>query len=338
MRYDILPVDKVELDIENPRIKHFLSIYSGKQLTSENLALALAGGADDDNGSKYNALKESIRKNGGIFTPIIVNHITIDDRYVVIEGNTRLKFYQEFLQKEQDKKWSTIISIVYDDMSEDEKHAIRLQAHMVGSRDWDPFSKAKYLDYLYNTEKKSMEYLKVFCGGQQSYILHLIHAYNDMSKYYADPATQEGEKVDPQKFSYYFEAQKNRCNDALSIHGYDMNDFTSWVLTEKIERAEHVRNLPKILGDEELRNIFLKQGSSAAIRKLEEQEVGAKKLSKTDTYKMVHELSKRLNMIPYKEVISLKTNPKYKYRKEDLFDLQKELNGLMSDLKEEENE
>ena len=53
MRYDILPVDKVELDIENPRIKHFLSIYSGKQLTSENLALALAGGADDDNGSKY---------------------------------------------------------------------------------------------------------------------------------------------------------------------------------------------------------------------------------------------------------------------------------------------
>ena len=43
-------------------------------------------------------------------------------------------------------------------------------------------------------------------------------------------------------------------------------------------------------------------------------------------------------MIPYKEVISLKTNPKYKYRKEDLFDLQKELNGLMSDLKEEENE
>ena len=119
MRYDILPVDKVELDIENPRIKHFLSIYSGKQLTSENLALALAGGADDDNGSKYNALKESIRKNGGIFTPIIVNHITIDDRYVVIEGNTRLKFYQEFLQKEQDKKWSTIISIVYDDMSEE---------------------------------------------------------------------------------------------------------------------------------------------------------------------------------------------------------------------------
>lgn len=32
MKYQELPVDKVELDIENPRIKHYLSIR--KELTS----------------------------------------------------------------------------------------------------------------------------------------------------------------------------------------------------------------------------------------------------------------------------------------------------------------
>lgn len=332
MRYEELPVYKVELDKENPRIKQFLSIYSPDKLTSEHLALALSGGADD-NGTKYAALKESIKKNEGIFTPIIVNHITKDDRYIVIEGNTRLKFYQEFFQKEKDEKWSTIISIVYDDMTENKKHAIRLQAHMVGSRDWDPFSKAKYLDYLYNTEKKSMEYLKVFCGGQEGYIRHLINAYNDMSKYYAEPMTQKGERPDPQKFSYYFEAQRNRCHEALSIHGYDMETFTNWILSEKIERAEHVRNLPKILGDEEVHNVFLREGSSAAIRKLEAQEAGSKRLSKADLYKMAHELSKRLLSISYYEAQNLK-NPKYKERKEELINLQNTLNNLLSEIEE----
>ena len=52
---------------------------------------------------KIDGYKESIKKNGGIFTPIIVNHKTSDDRYIVIEGNTRLKFYQEFYEKEKDE-------------------------------------------------------------------------------------------------------------------------------------------------------------------------------------------------------------------------------------------
>lgn len=328
MRYEELPIEKVELDKENPRIKQFLSIFTG-EITSENIVMALNGGGDPSSNGKYAALKESIKTNGGIFTPIIVNHITSNDRYVVIEGNTRLKFYQEFFEKEHVRKWSKIMSIVYDDMSDDEIHAIRLQAHMVGARDWDAFSKAKYLDYLYNTEKKSMEYLKVFCGGQESYIRSLIQAYNDMNDNYVKPMEADGEQPDPQVFSYFVEAQKSGCKDALSVHGYDLQDFTKWVVTEKIERAEHVRKIAKILGEEEARAAFLKGTTADAIKKLDSKEVDQKKLEKTDLYKIVHEITIRLRNIKYNEVENLKKNPKYSDRKDELVDLNYELQQVL---------
>lgn len=331
MRYEELLINKVELDKDNPRIKQFLSIYEG-EITSEQIAMALNGGGDPLSNGKYAALRDSIKTNGGIFTPIIVNHITKSDRYIVIEGNTRLKFYQEFFEKEKNVKWQKIMSIVYDDMDDDEIHAIRLQAHMVGARDWDAFSKAKYLDYLYNTEKKSMEYLKVFCGGQESYIRNLINAYNDMNKYYVKKMEDLGEQPDPQLFSYFAEAQKSGCKESLVVHGYDMNDFTNWVLKEKIERAEHVRKIAKILGEEDARNAFLKGNSSEAIKKLDSKEIDQKKLGKTDLYKIIHEISARLRNISYNEVINLKENPKFEDKKNELVELNYELQKVLEDI------
>ena len=331
MRYEELPITKVELDKENPRIKQFLSIFTG-EITSENIAMALNGGRDPSSNGKYAALKESIKKNGGIFTPIIVNHITSSDRYIVIEGNTRLKFYQEFYEKENDEIWYKIMAIVYDDMSDDEIHAIRLQAHMVGARDWDAFSKAKYLDYLYNTEKKSMEYLKVFCGGQESYIRTLISGYKDMAEFYVNPLEEQGEQPDPQVFSYFVEAQKSGCKDSLSVHGYDMSDFTKWVIIEKIERAEHVRKIAKILGEEDARIAFLKGTTGDAIKKLDSREVDQKKLEKTDLYKIIHEITIRLRNIKHTEVVNLKNNPKYNDRKNELIDLNYELQAVLKDI------
>lgn len=331
MRYEELPIEIVELDIDNPRIKQFLSIYVG-EITSENISSALNGGVDPASNTKYVALKDSIKNNGGIFTPIIVNHITSSNRYIVIEGNTRLKFYQEFYAKDHDEKWAKIMSIVYDDMSDDEIHAIRLQAHMVGARDWDAFSKAKYLDYLYNTEKKSMEYLKVFCGGQEGYIRTLISGYNDMYEFYAKPLEDEGEQPNPRLFSYFVEAQKNGCKEALKLHGYDMHDFTKWVVNEKIERAEHVRKIAKILGEEEARHAFIKGTTEDAIKKLDSKEIDQKKLEKADLYKMIHEITLKIRNIKHSEVVNLKHNPKYSDRKSELIDLEYELKELLFEL------
>ena len=321
MQYVKLPVENIHLDIDNPRIKQYISIY--KEVTSEVLSLALSGSSASDAAGKYRALRESIKENGGIFTPIIVNHNTVDDSYTVIEGNTRLKFYMEFKENDPSGKWDTIPSIVYDDMDNDHIHAIRLQAHMVGARDWDAYSKAKYLDYLYNTEQKSMTFLKNFCGGQESYIRNLIDAYNDMTNYYIPYCEKNGIEPDSQVFSYYVELQKSSTKNALAIHGYNLDDFTKWVINENLDRAESVRKLARVLGEEPAKQTFLKNNMTEAVKKLDMRESELKKLSKSDLYVMAKEVTMKLRNIPSKEVDYLIHNPKYADRKmiiEDLWD------------------
>ena len=139
MTYEKLPIDSVQLDIENPRIKQWIEIY-GENLTSEGIALALSASSGTENSSTYTSLKESIKVNGGLIQPIIVNKYS-DGRMVVIEGNTRLQIYREFREADPNGPWNEIIALVYDNLSETEIHAIRLQSHLVGPRDWDPFSR-----------------------------------------------------------------------------------------------------------------------------------------------------------------------------------------------------
>ena len=126
--------------------------------------------------NSYSVLKESIKVNGGIINPIIVNRYP-DGQLVVIEGNTRVQIYKEFVESDPDGPWKSIIAIVYDNLPDYKIHAIRLQTHLVGPRDWDAYSKAKYLHQLSDIDKMPMATIISFCGGKTQEIRKLIDAY-----------------------------------------------------------------------------------------------------------------------------------------------------------------
>ncbi len=138
-KYTELKIADIHLDKGNPRIKQYLEIYAG-EITSEAIALALTNPGNGDSSTSYNTLKESIKVSGGIIHPIIVNQEK-DGELIVIEGNTRLQIYKEFLISNPTGPWDNISSIVYVELSDSEKHSIRLQSHLVGPREWDPYSK-----------------------------------------------------------------------------------------------------------------------------------------------------------------------------------------------------
>ena len=98
-QYELLPVDQVELDTRNPRIRRFLEIYDeNTKRTEEQIAFALNAAIDSgDEGLKDattpTKLRESIVANGGIRQPIIVNRRK-DGSIVCVEGNTRLWIYR----------------------------------------------------------------------------------------------------------------------------------------------------------------------------------------------------------------------------------------------------
>ncbi len=141
-RYEFLPVDRVELDTSNPRISRILDMYD--EITPERIFLALGSHAPDEDtaGPTYEKLKQSILSNGTIIQPIIVNKV--GRKLLCIDGNTRLALYRDFVTRGVKGTWDKIPSVVYDNLNEQDTDAIRLQAHLVGPRPWDPYSKAKY--------------------------------------------------------------------------------------------------------------------------------------------------------------------------------------------------
>jgi hypothetical protein len=301
--YELLDIDKVELDIRNPRIAIYISMY-GYKLTAEQMSLALgAGDSSTGGGTTFYSLRESIKTSGGIINPIIVNKT---GKLTVIEGNTRVLIYREFKEKEKDTTiWNKIPAIVYSDLSPTDIDAIRLQAHLVGPRPWEPYSKAKYLDFLRNSEHLSMGQIIDFCGGQQREVLDYINAYQDMEKYYRPMV---GEDFDASRFSAFVELQRPRVLTAIVQAKFNKADFSRWVRDGLIMPLNTVRDLPRILPNQKSKEIFLKEGAKEALKVLDQPTPDAA-LKDASLEQLVQEISKRVRNMPFSEFQRLKADP-----------------------------
>lgn len=331
--YTEINIDKVELDFENPRIAKYIEQYGREELTSEALALALGGGTDDKNSTSYSSLKESIKTNGGIIHPIIINKTT-KGSFVVIEGNTRVQIYKEFKEKKISGKWDSIRAIVYDELEDSDIHAIRLQSHLVGPREWDPYSKAKYLNYLSNQQKLPMSQVISFCGGKQNEIRRFIDAYNDMEKYYRNNLDDDSE-FDQRNFSKFVELQNTGVKETIVMHKYDLNNFAIWVINNNIDTAQNVRKLSAIFKNVEATKVFLKTNISEALKVLVVEDIDTSFLKNVPYDVLALELAKRLKNIEYKEVMRLKYDSNFEEKKEHLCDALNELTGIIEVIDEE---
>lgn len=333
MDYIRIPIEKIELDLENPRIKQWLEIY-GEEITSEGIALALTASGGGANTSTYTSLKESIRVNKGIINPIIVNRDK-NGRFIVIEGNTRVQIYKEFANADPDGPWNEIIALVYDDLESSAIHAIRLQTHLVGPRDWDPFSKAKYLNQLCNIDKLPMSMIVSFCGGKSAEIRKLIDAYLDMVTYYFPAAKDAEMDPDPREFSKFAELQNTGIKQALVVHKYTKDDFANWVINGNIDTAQNVRRLPAILANTIAREVFLKSTISEAMKHLNVSEKGTKGLAEASMNDLVVELIRRCRNVEYKYIKSLKNDPRFEEHKHNIDELLQELQEISDDIESE---
>ena len=268
--HEMIPIEKIKLDHKNPRIAQILEKY-GENVSSEAIALALNGGASDS-GTTYEGLRESIKTSGGVVHPIIVNKV--GDEYTVIEGNTRVQIYQEFKRDGVTGNWEKISSIVYDDMQTESMHAIRLQSHLVGPRQWDPYAKAKYLSYLSNQEVLPLSEIISFAGGSKSEVSAMINAYNDMEKYYR-PLLPDDDAFDASKFSFFRELQNRRALEALMQNGFTKTDYAKWVVKGNLDKAQAPRVLGSILSNKKAREIFLKSNATEAMKIVDADSVGA---------------------------------------------------------------
>lgn len=306
--YEKLDIETVELDMENPRIVKFLEMYSEDALTGEAVALALGSSGNSDDGSTgYYNLKDSIRVSRGIIHPIIVNYRSELKKYVAIEGNTRVQIYRELKEEYPDEPelWSQIPAIVYKDLPKDQIDMIRLQAHLVGPREWDAYSKAKYLYQLNVVEKMPMTQLINYCGGKASEVPKQIKAYDNMETYYRK-ALEDESAFDSKEFSKYVELQG--AKSAILQSGFTLEDFTQWVLDDKFRMAIDIRKLPKVLANKEATKVFLESDIEKAYDLVKDPDSKSKSLSKASFADLCNELTHRINEMGLRSVERIKND------------------------------
>lgn len=314
--YVELSIDDIELDRSNPRIANYLDLYDEDELTSDTMALLLGTTSDS-----CASLRESIKENGGIVHPIIVNHFS-NGRYVVIEGNTRLQIYRDFRKKGVPGSWGIIKAIVYENIDDETMHSIRLQAHLVGPREWDAYSKAKYLNYLANEKYMPMTSLIAYCGGtsKASEIKNMILAYQDMQEFYR-PLCDDDSMFDIKKFHGFVELQKRNVIDALKTHGYTKIDFSKWMIDGKFSKLEDVRSIPNILNSKKATETFFKMDSRAAKKILAVEDITSDSLKDVPYEMLAKELIKRMNEFQMQEILYLRSDAEYESKLNALKDV-----------------
>lgn len=326
--HSIVAVDTIELDRSNPRIRKFLEMY-GEEPTAEQMYLALGAGNDDDAGSAtsttFEKLKQSIITNGGIIQPVILNRRN-DGTLICVEGNTRVSLYKQFKQTGIRGSWTHIPALIHEEIDDVAVHAIRLQVHLVGTRPWDPYSKAKYLYELRTQEHLPFATIVDYCGGRQSDVVESINAYSDMEQYYRPVVGSDGD-FDTTRFSGFVELQKAGVKQAINAAGFDLYDFSRWIHENKLYPLQKVRVLPRILRNEKAKEIFLKQGARKAEAVLEKPDLN-RTLQEAEIGQLARALVGRIAALQYEEAQRIEGDPGGETA-QALVDAQSELTKLL---------
>ena len=332
-----LPISDIRLDVNNPRIKQFLEIYKDN-ITAEHIALALSDSGSGDSSTTYRSLREAIKTSKGIIHPIVVNKES-DGKYTVIEGNTRVQIYKDFVKAGSEGDWTQIPALVYDGLSDFDKHEIRLQSHLVGPREWDPYSKAKYLWQLSEVEMLPMPTIISMCGGRKTEIEKSIDAYVYMERFYR-PYVQSKPyyDYDTRNFSKFAEYQNSKIKNAILQAGYSEAQFAEWVAEDNVDKALKVRLIPQILKNEEAFAVFKKSNLTEAEKVLNASQLADDDLSKYPYEVLCHALTNKLIDFKYSEICNLATKPSYSEKRYSLEALNDSLNLILDAIAGKEDE
>ena len=269
MKYEIVDINKIKLDPENPRIADKLGNRKFDSIEEQNSLIAAYLRGDTGNteaGPSCLELENSIHSSKGIIEPIILLSEG-DGTYLCIEGNTRLSIYLSFSndQYPDEKEWKKIPSLVHDELTRSQIDELRLQAHFVGKKEWTPYAKGRYITQLVKSGT-SLEVIKKIVGGSDSKTRANYYAYKIFKEKYEtkfDPK-KDNKFPDKTKFSMFTTVPEGgKIAMALELKGKTMDDYAQWVKDDKVGSANDVRRfLEKVLLNDEVYDEFKKKNKS----------------------------------------------------------------------------
>jgi len=262
-----IEIDKIDLDPENPRIGYWTDNQVKETFTQDEIAFALREKSD-----AIRRLKMSIEVSGGIIEDIWV--CKKNNRYLVIDGNTRLEIYRDLSKKYPHvNKWKKIRCKVLPGKIDDKiKNFIRLIAHLRGVNDWEVYERARILYILWNVKGYTQEELESYTKLNVTQIKRLIGAYKDMTEQFLPKFGFQADALS--KFSYFVEYENPKIKQAMKEANLTTKDFCEWVGTGQIKRAQDVRDLRDVFEDKDSKEMLIKRGYQYAIQQLSTKRPG----------------------------------------------------------------
>jgi len=290
-----IPLERIVLDINNPRIQYHLDTRIKNKVTVDQVKFALV-----ESNEQYEKLRDHIECNGGIYNPIWV--VEAGEYYLVIEGNTRSLVYEELSEKYvNDPKWQHIKAYVLPEKIDKFKiNFIRLESHLFGPTPWDAYDKARELYRLHSEEDYTIKRLEQLTKLTQSDVKNHIQAYMDMEEQYLPYHNKPTERL---KFSYFVEFRKNKGLRKLMKEGkVTLPEFCDWVGQGKFNRGENVRKLALVLNDDESHQALIDDDFQAALDQLEQKNPAAK----SKLFEKIDDVINGISSMPFEEVFDIK--------------------------------
>lgn len=262
---------------DNPRVNSIVKQKYGSEISDKDIEEELW------HLDSVKELFQDIRQNKGLIDEIFVR------KDLVLEGNSRLCAYRHLYKKAKDEdeksQWSRIRArIIPDDTTDEIIYAILGTWHIKGKAEWKKFEKAAYIYRLESEYGKTLDEISVMTRIKSiAKIKNMIESYEIMVNKKMDSAT------DQSKFSAVYEIVKNRKMKEIKEKESELFEKSiEAVKNERFERAEEVRDLPKIIKDKKAKKAFFDEGEDfkdaldiAKERHPEHSDIFYKQLKKT---------------------------------------------------------
>jgi hypothetical protein len=252
MPLDDIPIEEIDLDEANPRIRYRHGLNADKAIDEVILGIP-----------EVKALRKDISLNGGLRERIIVQKKK-DGRNKVIEGNVRATCYRSLHKTEpDDPRWQKIPARILPEDIDEKKIAILLSdMHVAGKIVWDAHEKAGQVYRMVHDLAMTYDDVAIYMRQGKSTVTRFYNAYAFLVETYLPlyPDKAEG------KWSFFDELFRSKPLKEEMKHNPDFGEqFCTWVGEGRLRKGIEVRDLPQILANTQARERFEKGKKETAL-------------------------------------------------------------------------
>lgn len=297
LQHDDVPLDQVDLDKDNPRLRYRLLMQTNGNGNGDLSALILSL-------PEVKQLMKDIERNGGLRERVILQQ-NGNGKLKAVEGNCRLTCIKALNKKDpDDPRWQTIPArILPKDVNPKHVAIMLTDFHVAGKIKWEAHEKAGQIYYMATELNMNQDDIAVYLHTSKSTVSRYLQAYVMMMETFVKMYPNKGR----QKWSHFDEFfKKKELKDELKANPDFGTAFCEWVGEDRLPQGADVRLLPTILRIPAAREAFEEGQPLSQVKKLVDN---AEPETGSDFFKLLSKMREACtSAAQVKEILRIRTD------------------------------